>query len=388
MRRPFALTIVLLAAATLAGARAATDPAPFVVHEWGTFTSIAAEDGSAVEWAPQAGADDLPCFVVRSPFTVKGSLWGTVRMETPVLYFYTRDEMTVRVGVRFRHGVLTEWFPHAAVSPPLGAPSANAEGTIRWTNVRVTPGRANDFLIEPAASHYYAARQTDATPIASGADSEKFLFYRGVGTFAPPIAATIAGDGSVSVWRPGGQPIGAVVLFERRGDAVAFEIRNVTGHQATMALTVPKEGAPPPLAELQRLLVDGGLYEKEARAMIETWRDSWFDEGERLFYIAPAPLVDSILPIDITPMPARLARVFVGRTELFTPRTLNDVRDALASGDPARMARYGRFLQPLGNRLLAAAPPIERPTLERQLQSTYASWIAPPDRCRAFTSSQ
>jgi len=388
IRRRFAIPIVLFAAATVAGARVATDPASLVVHEWGTLTSIAAEDGSAVEWMPQAGANDLPCFVERSPFTTKGSFSGTVRMETPVLYFYTHDEMTVRVGVRFRQGVLTEWFPHATVSPPSVPRKGIEEGAIRWSRVRVTPGRVVEFPVEPAASHYYAARQTDAAPIALGADSEKFLFYRGVGTFAPPIAATIDGDGSVSVWSPSGRPLGAVVLFERRGEAVAFEIRSANGDRTTMAATAPRNGAPLPLAELNQMLVSSGLYEKEARSMIETWRDSWFDEGARLFYIAPATVVNSILPIDIAPLPERVTRVFVGRMELVTPTTLSDVRSALAEGDLTRIVGYGRFLRPIGDRLLAAAPPIERPVLERQLQSTYASWILPPDRCRAVASSQ
>src|SRR5207244_3833047 len=58
------------------------------VHEWGTFTSIAAEDGRAVEWTPLDGPQDLPCFVDRFRFNIKGWMPGTVRMETPVLYFY------------------------------------------------------------------------------------------------------------------------------------------------------------------------------------------------------------------------------------------------------------------------------------------------------------
>ena len=32
------------------------------MHEWGTFTSVAAEDGTAVDWVPQQGPRDLPCF--------------------------------------------------------------------------------------------------------------------------------------------------------------------------------------------------------------------------------------------------------------------------------------------------------------------------------------
>ncbi len=35
-----------------------------IAHEWGTFTSVAGEDGSAIRWAPLSlGAPDLPCFV-------------------------------------------------------------------------------------------------------------------------------------------------------------------------------------------------------------------------------------------------------------------------------------------------------------------------------------
>src|SRR6266566_2374361 len=58
------------------------DRARMTVHEWGTFTSIAGDDGRAVEWLPMDGPTDLPCFVDRLRFNLKGSLSGTVRMET------------------------------------------------------------------------------------------------------------------------------------------------------------------------------------------------------------------------------------------------------------------------------------------------------------------
>jgi len=50
---------------------ATSDPGPLIVHEWGTFTSIAGADGTAVEWLPLAGPADLPCFVETSRFNVK-----------------------------------------------------------------------------------------------------------------------------------------------------------------------------------------------------------------------------------------------------------------------------------------------------------------------------
>src|ERR1044072_243601 len=34
-----------------------------VVHEWGTFTSIAGQNGVAIDWRPLNGASDLPRFV-------------------------------------------------------------------------------------------------------------------------------------------------------------------------------------------------------------------------------------------------------------------------------------------------------------------------------------
>ena len=60
------------------------------VHEWGTFTSISSPDGTAMTWLPLTGSAELPSFVEHLANTdFKGGLRGTIRMETPVLYFYS-----------------------------------------------------------------------------------------------------------------------------------------------------------------------------------------------------------------------------------------------------------------------------------------------------------
>src|SRR5438309_5232468 len=108
-------------------------------HEWGTFTSIAGSDGQAVEWSPLTGSTDLPAFVehFRDP-GFKLGLRGTVRMETPVLYFYSSKEETVSVSVAFAKGVITEWYPHATHVEPAGSlygenlHKAGASGGIAW----------------------------------------------------------------------------------------------------------------------------------------------------------------------------------------------------------------------------------------------------------------
>src|SRR5436309_2506679 len=150
------------------------------VHEWGTFTSIAGENGTATSWQPFGGPTDLPCFVDRFR-NFKTSILGTVRMETPVLYFYGSRESTANVKVFFPKGVITEWYPKAAAAGSLN-------NVMEWRDVRISPEGRSDFPIEPGQSHYYAARQTDSASVQVGPQKEKFLFYRGVGTFPLPIS--------------------------------------------------------------------------------------------------------------------------------------------------------------------------------------------------------
>jgi len=80
---------------------------------------------------------------------------------------------------------------------------------------------------------------------------------------------------------------------------------------------------------------------------VETWRDSWFEEGARLFYLLPQQTVDSILPLQIDPQPAAIRRVFVGRVEIVTPEIQSNLRRALDAGDQATLGKYGRFLEPM-----------------------------------------
>src|SRR5215472_15240482 len=148
--------------------------AGLTVHEWGTFTSIAGARGQAVEWSPQAGSTDLPAFVehLRTP-DFKLGLRGTVRMETPVLYFYDSREENVSVKVSFAKGLITEWYPRVSrVEPTSSVTSANPaawslfqgnmDGSIAWDAVTVSPTLRAEFPREGQNSHYYAARMTSA----------------------------------------------------------------------------------------------------------------------------------------------------------------------------------------------------------------------------------
>jgi len=382
MRFRLTPVVLLLAGAVAIGAAQVQPPAPLspplTVHEWGTFTSIAGEDGQAVKWLPQGGPSDLPCFVVQGGF--KGSLSGTVRMETPVLYFYSPGDITVNVTVGFRQGGITEWYPNARTNQTWTGGAFDS--TIFWGGVKVSPHQPETFPVEPGASHYYKARNTDATPLQVGSQAEKFLFYRGVGQFAPPIAAIVQADGTIVVSTPQNTPIGDVLLFENRRGAMAFDVRKIATGRATLDRPALDDAGVTPQRELARILMAHGLYEKEAQAMVDTWSDSWFEEGARLLYIAPRPMVDAIVPLTVTPTPIDVARVFVGRMELVTPVTRRDVRLALAADDRQMLQTYGRFLKPIADRVLAEVSPLDRELLAGRMKAVAASWEIPPSSCR------
>jgi hypothetical protein len=320
-----ALGVVLTAAGALSSPRESSKP--LVVHEWGTFTSIAGKDGNAVEWLPLNGPSDLPGFVERYRFNLKTSVPALVRMETPVLYFYAKRELTVDVGVQFHSGAITEWFPKASeLTGPSTADLQNGRGLARsftsaisWNQVRLTPNASDAFQTEGAGSHYYIARQTDASPLETRSQREKFLFYRGIANFQPPLSAMLTGEGHVLVRNRDGAPLGSLVLFENRGGTIAFRVYDEAG--AELSADIPKldgESAAPGV-DLERILVAHGLYAREAKAMVDTWRDTWFGEGTRIFYVVPSKTIDAILPLTIAPAPSEVVRVFVGRIELRSP---------------------------------------------------------------------
>jgi hypothetical protein len=384
---------ILLAFSTLGAApapRRSTGSQPLVVHEWGTFTSIAGQDGRAVQWLPLSGPPDLPCFVDRLRLNLKGGLPGTIRMETPVLYFYAPAATKVNVNVRFRQGLVTEWYPHADVTPSSadGSSLARADfaGGITWTGVKVSSGSTASFPTDGTASHYYVARNTDASPLQAGSSTEKFLFYRGVGGFQPPLAAAIASDGKIVVTSPGEEAIGDVILFENRGGTIAYDVRHASTSRLAFDPPVLDGESATPVADLERILVAHGLYQKEARAMVETWRDSWFEEGTRLFYLVPPRAVDSILPLAIDPRPSETARVFVGRMELITSTTEHEVEAAFNKNDWAALGKYARFLPVIADRVLANASPLDRARIQARLQSVFGSSGAAPAVCPTASS--
>src|SRR4051794_27262019 len=117
-----ALTSCLVVLVISFQAFAADSAAPLVVHEWGTFTSLQDESGRTIGGL-NSSVESLPPFVhhLRSGLIINGGaledLYSksvprahpdvTMRLETPVIYFYPKDKspITLDVTATLRGGV-------------------------------------------------------------------------------------------------------------------------------------------------------------------------------------------------------------------------------------------------------------------------------------------
>ena len=383
--------LVALAVAALVTVGASPQDAPkVVVHEWGTFTSVAGSDGASLDWRPLAGPSDLPSFVYdvsgspkglrhgqaiepcnhKEPNQCKGCTNATVRMETPVLYFYSDRETTLSVKVDFPKGKITEWYPAAR----------NVSQGIDWGQVRILKHSGAELRNETGDSHYYPARETDADIVrvcmAKNPEYEKFLFYRGVGTFDLPISVSLEEGGKkIRLRNKGEDPIRPVIVFENRGGKKQYGIYALAGEKRDIQVARPLDEGNINYQDLDvegallKHLVETGLYEKETKAMLKTWRDSWFEPGLRVFYVVPKMATASTLPISISPAPAELVRVLVGRAEIITPELETSIGSLAAKlGDESfenreaamkSLAAYGRFAEPVLKKILATTQDAE-----------------------------
>jgi hypothetical protein len=386
-----AIAAVALLTASPASSAATDDP--FVVHEWGTFTTVQGADGAQISWNPQTRVD-LPDFVYASkmdgswtsgPHYHPKDLTALVRMETPVIYFYSQRERVADVRVLFRGGILTEWYPQGTKVEFQGpyltmAAPHTRQYLIEWQDVRVlardTREMTLDRLIRGKSDHddhYYTARETDANFLRVAApdartrvEYERDLFYRGLGYFEAPLRVSMDSDASVSLAAREAEPIAGMFLIDIRGDLMRYQKLDVAASSAASAVdrnTQPFEALddvrPRAMQDMAAALVKQGLYEKEAQAMVNTWQDQWYaEEGTRVLYLLPRAWTDRTLQLNVSPRPDSVVRVMVGRAELITPSVERELRKQILTfrtGDPkvraqavadVRAMRLGRSLSP------------------------------------------
>ncbi|HYQ43843.1 MAG TPA: hypothetical protein VER11_17805 [Polyangiaceae bacterium] len=381
----------------------------FVVHEWGTDTFVVGSDGS-LQRGLHHEEEDLPSFVYDR--IKAGTLLGstpspsvTIKMETPVTYFYSPTSLTVSARVEFPKGVLTQWYPNvtsfqpslaaagsvgsnmpAALSDPALDPSfpflsescrvkhgSVSGGRLDWGSFSVQARDAApkepapDAPLEQFAWSY--ARVVDANwlQMASG-ESERFLFYRGLGEFDLPVKVQAKNAAQVTLSNGYAEPVGHVFLLNVSHEHGAFVARpEGIAPGVSLDETVPSLEGAASLDEYAQRLSDAvtsaldatGLYHDEAVAMVNTWRRQWFrTPGVRALYVLPQSWTEQSIPLTITPKPDATVRVMLIRVEVITQEQESADVSALSTfaTDAALGAAYfsalGRFAEPRLRRAL------------------------------------
>jgi len=369
-----ALTLGLVGMITAVRVGTTRSPAPLVVHEWGTITTRHAPDGTPEGRLNHiAPSEVLPPFVhryepaptkdkpdktlVKTPLT-PGRPDVTMRLETPVIYFHIVPNGPppgpFDVDVRLRGGILNEFYPQgdgsvevdveraqqkmqAGVLPPTwdGEVLNNyVVGGLRWKGLSL-----RDSVSPPLTTNHLwlAPRQVRAAGVvARSGESERYLFYRGVAHLDALVQTELTAKDIVlrspkrmlwlreptasipHLWLVDIRPNGSSAFRDEAAlsisrDAVSVELRR-------LPLFTEREYGMRKLDELRasmkRELLAGGLYEDEAEAMLETWKESYYHmPGLRVFYIVPQQWLRYFLPLQIS-APHEMKRVLVGRIDI------------------------------------------------------------------------
>jgi hypothetical protein len=365
--------VVFLVGALVASAALAA-PA-YDLHEWGTFTTVAGSDGVLLDGLERE-EEGLPAFV-HSHDGMSGSGKGlnrplsgvTVKMETPVIYFYTDEAFRAQLTVGFAGGAISQWYPQRSggeVVPPLEFDRATGKvtsgaidfhkpyaGKIQW-DVEVLPRAAVDpvKLFKPMFETltWVRPKMAAAAVVRTGKEYEDFLFYRGVGRLELPLVTRVDDRGVLQLNNRGGDPVPFALVFESdlTGGVRYAVLRDGIKPAATTAVA-PADFRKPAedwveevFKEMRAGLTGAGLTAAEAEGMLATWWQSYFGKpGLRIFWILPAAEVDRILPLDVAPAPRTRVRVIVGRSEVLRPEFEAQLVTAFTgTGEAAEAAKW------------------------------------------------
>lgn len=328
MQRLAALIICISSVGTTWGEEAApTAGNGLAVHEWGVFR--VSEDVDFANAALRAEWDDLPAFAYGF---IKGRAvpqhWGAFEERNkPIIFFHAQEPIAVRLKIDFPGGMAGVWFPATEKPAVDGFEKQPKTGqSLEW-NLGVkqcpkgwTPKRTSAPEV-PDKHWLNRTRQVTSdeifarfSPNPMDVEREKFIYYDGIFPQRRWLKIAVAKD-RVSLTSHVKHPVHDITAVDRRGHTIRISRVAKLDAGETIAQLQFKDIDPKQFAEnaaetLVKQLVAAGLFDDEAKALVDTWKARMFETpGLNLFYRLPQSEYDAAMPITIMPKPDAVIRV-------------------------------------------------------------------------------
>ena len=152
----------------------------------------------------------------------------------------------------------------------------------------------------------------------NGGGVEKFLFYRGAGSFKPTLNVAVDKSGGFLLSNNKDTPPREVYTVHVEKGAQPI-VHYYSSLQAKKVILASSDVA---AKHLQSRLEAKGLFTKEAVGMVKIWRKAMFEKvGQRAMYMMEKADIDKMLPLTITPKPKKQVRVVLVRFECLSNST-------------------------------------------------------------------
>jgi len=265
----------------------------------------------------------------------------TVKMETPVIYFYNGAGEKINIKVGFNGGTISQWYPNRTngdtpnqikltdeqMSPQLKSHltnnksnvsivdskpldfGKNYQGSIEWDLELLNADDAYTFKPTQNKTWIYP-RVSGTNMVKVGDEYEDYLFYRGIGNFKLPVTFTVDQDETVHVKNKSSEAIPFAFAYEKTGNIVKYKVLGEVKDSASIPqqewTTAKSNWQTEIFSEMRNGLAAQGLTTDEANGMVKTWWKSYFQQdGLRVFWVVPQNELDKILPLTATPKPEK-----------------------------------------------------------------------------------
>ncbi len=326
-RHAFILLFIISTQAVCAEEAAPPAHNGLAIHEWGVF--CVNDDTDFANAQLRAEWDDLPSFAYGF---IKGRAvpvdWGALEIrDKPIIFFHAQEPIMVKLKIRFPGGMPGVWFPaterpatYAFERQPkigdflawnLGIKQCPKTWTPKHPSVPEVPDNHWISRTRQVKSDELFARYSDN---GRDVEREKFIFYDGI--FPQRRWLKIAvGDERISLTSHVKHPVYDITVIDRRGDMIRVSRVDKLDAGETIAELTFKEVSAKQFASeaadmLVKQLVAAGLFDDEAKSLVDTWKARMFETpGLNLFYRLPQTEYDAVMPMAITPTPDSVVRV-------------------------------------------------------------------------------